>query len=104
VVIDHYSRKTGGLIIGSRMKIQLVYDMLTMAIWKHRPSAGLIVHTDRGSQYTSKAYRKFLLANDIKGSMSRKGDCWDTIDSRAQSLLLIFVGIYQPLSNGHANT
>ena len=77
VVIDLFSRKVVGWSIGSRMKAQLVCDALTMAIWQRRPSAGLIVHTDRGSQYASKAYRKLLLANDIKGSMSRKGDCWD---------------------------
>jgi transposase InsO family protein len=37
----------------------------------------LIVDTDRGSQYASKVYRKLLLANGIKGSMSRKGNYWD---------------------------
>jgi len=77
VVIDLFSRKVVGWSIGSRMKAQLVCDALTMAIWQRRPRAGLIVHTDRGSQYASKAYRKLLLANGIKGSMSRKGDCWD---------------------------
>jgi putative transposase len=53
------------------------FDALNMAIWQRRPSAGLIVYTDRGSQYASKAYRNLLLVNDIQGSMSRKGDCWD---------------------------
>ncbi len=77
VVIDLYSRKVVGWSIGSRMKAQLVCDALTMAIWQRRPNAGLIVHTDRGSQYASKVYRNLLLANDIKGSMSRKGNCWD---------------------------
>ncbi len=77
VVIDLFSRKVVGWSIGSRMKAQLVCDALTMAIWQRRPSSGLIVHTDRGSQYASKVYRKLLLTNDIKGSMSRKGDCWD---------------------------
>jgi putative transposase len=37
----------------------------------------LIMHTDRGSQYASHQYRNLLLAHGIKGSMSRKGDCWD---------------------------
>ncbi len=77
VVIDLYSRKVVGWSIGSRMKAQLVCDALTMAIWQRRPNAGLIVHTDRGSQYASKVYRNLLLANNIKGSMSRKGNCWD---------------------------
>jgi transposase InsO family protein len=39
--------------------------------------AGLIHHSDRGSQYASKAFRKLLRINGFKGSMSRKGDCWD---------------------------
>jgi transposase InsO family protein len=77
VVIDLYSRKVVGWSMGSRMKAQLVCDALTMAIWQRRPSAGLIVHTDRGSQYASNMYRRLLLASGIKGSMSRKGDCWD---------------------------
>ncbi|PCJ40464.1 MAG: IS3 family transposase, partial [SAR86 cluster bacterium] len=77
VVIDLYSRKVVGWSIGSRMKAQLVCDALTMAIWQRRPNAGLIVHTDRGSQYASHAFRKLLNVNGFKGSMSRKGDCWD---------------------------
>ena len=59
------------------MKAQLVCDALKMAIWQRRPKAGLIHHSDRGSQYASKAFRQLLKAHDIKGSMSRKGDCWD---------------------------
>jgi len=56
---------------------QLVCDALQMAIWQRRPGAGLIHHSDRGSQYASKPFRQLLKQNGIKGSMSRKGDCWD---------------------------
>jgi putative transposase len=77
VVIDLYSRKVVGWSMSSRMKAQLVCDALKMAIWQRRPKAGLIHHSDRGSQYASKAFRKLLKAHDIKGSMSRKGNCWD---------------------------
>jgi len=77
VVIDLYSRKVVGWSMSSRMKAQLVCDALTMAIWLRRPKAGLIHHSDRGSQYASKAFRKLLKVHGIKGSMSRKGDCWD---------------------------
>lgn len=77
VVIDLCSRKVVGWSMSSRMKTQLVCDALTMAIWQRRPGAGLIHHSDRGSQYASKAFRKLLEVNDFKGSMSRKGDCWD---------------------------
>ena len=59
------------------MKAQLVCDALQMAIWRRRPQAGLIHHSDRGSQYASKAFRRLLKAHGIEGSMSRKGDCWD---------------------------
>ena len=59
------------------MTAQLVCDALTMAIWQRRPKPGLIHHSDRGSQYASKAFRKLLRTYGITGSMSRKGDCWD---------------------------
>jgi len=55
VVIDLFSRKVVGWSMGSRMKAQLVCDALTMAIWQRKPKAGLIHHSDRGSQYASKA-------------------------------------------------
>jgi putative transposase len=58
VIIDLYSRKVVGWSMGSRMKAQLVCDALMMAIWQRRPKAGLVVHSDRGSQYASEAYRK----------------------------------------------
>jgi transposase InsO family protein len=77
VVMELYSRKVVGWSMSSRMKAQLVCDALKMAIWQRRPKAGLIHHSDRGSQYASKAFRKLLRVNGFKGSMSRKGDCWD---------------------------
>lgn len=77
VVIDLFSRKVVGWSMSSRMKAQLVCDALRMAIWQRRPPPGLIVHSDRGSQYASKAYRKLLKAYGFVGSMSRLGDCWD---------------------------
>jgi putative transposase len=77
VFIDLYSRRVVGWSMGSRMKAGLVTDALRMAIWRRRPAEGLIVHSDRGSQYASKAYRRLLKANGFVGSMSHKGDCWD---------------------------
>jgi len=76
-VIDLYSRRVVGWSMGSRMTAQLVCAALKMAIWQRCPSAGLIVHSDRGSQYASKAYRHLLKAHGFIGSMSRKGNCWD---------------------------
>lgn len=77
VVIDLCSRKVVGWSMSTRMKAQLVCDALKMAIWQRRPTAGLIHHSDRGSQYASKAFRRLLKAHGFQGSMSRKGDCWD---------------------------
>jgi len=78
VMIDLYSRKVVGWSMSTRMKSQLVCDALTMALWNRQPGAGLICHSDRGSQYASKRYRKLLASQDFIGSMSRKGNCWDT--------------------------
>ena len=77
VVIDLFSRKVVGWSMSSRMKSQLVCDALKMAVWQRRPKTGLIHHSDRGSQYAGKAFRKLLKTNGFIGSMSRKGNCWD---------------------------
>lgn len=77
VVIDLFSRKVVGWSMGARMKAQLVCDALEMACWQRRPKAGLIVHSDRGSQYASTLYRRLLKRHGFIGSMSRKGNCWD---------------------------
>ena len=77
VVIDLFHREVVGWSMSARMKADLVCDALTMAIWRRQPKPGLIVHSDRGSQYASKAYRELLNDNQFVGSMSRKGNCWD---------------------------
>ena len=77
VVIDLFSRKIVGWSMSSRMKASLVCDALTMALWQRKPKPGLIVHSDRGSQYASHEYRKLLNNWLCIGSMSRKGNCWD---------------------------
>jgi transposase InsO family protein len=77
VVIDLFSRRVVGWSMSSRMKASLVCDALRMAIWQRKPPPGLIVHSDRGSQYASDAYRLLLSSHQCIGSMSRKGNCWD---------------------------
>ncbi len=77
VVIDLFSRKVVGWSMSARMKASLVCDALTMALWQRKPKPGLIVHSDRGSQYASHQYRKLLNNWQCIGSMSRKGNCWD---------------------------
>jgi len=77
VVIDLYSRKVVGWSMSSRMKASLVCNALNMAIWQRKPGRGLIHHSDRGSQYASLIFRALLKGHKIRGSMSRKGNCWD---------------------------
>lgn len=77
VVIDLFSRRIVGWSMRSRMTAQLVCDALTTAIWQRRPAAGLIHHSDRGSQYASRRFRTLLDDYQFVGSMSRKGNCWD---------------------------
>jgi putative transposase len=59
------------------MKSQLVNNALLMAIWKRKPVARLIWHTDRGSQYASDSDRSHISNHRIRQSMSSKGNCWD---------------------------
>lgn len=66
-----------GWSMGSRMKASLVCDALKMALWQRKPKPGLIVHSDRGAQYSSHEYCNLLTEWHCIGSMSRKGNCWD---------------------------
>ena len=77
VVIDLFSRQVVGLSMGERMTRALVIDSLRMAWFRRRPAAGLIFHSDRGSQYASEDFQRQLKDFAMLGSMSRKGDCWD---------------------------
>ena len=59
------------------MESRLVVDALEMAVKQRFPDAGLVAHSDRGSQYASEHYRRALADKGITCSMSRKGDCYD---------------------------
>ena len=77
VFIDLYSRSVIGWSMDKRMNKDLVCNALMMALWRRGFPRGVIVHSDRGSQYASKKYRRLLKAYGLTGSMSRKGNCWD---------------------------
>lgn len=77
VVIDLYSRRIVGWSMSNRIDVALVVDALRMAVTQRQIHPGLIIHTDRGSQYASTDYHRFLKQHGLKSSMSRKGDCWD---------------------------
>jgi transposase InsO family protein len=77
VILDLFSRRVVGWSMERRITKKLVMDALRMGIWRRRPDRGLIFHSDRGSQYCSNDFQKFLRTNGMISSMSRKGDCWD---------------------------
>jgi len=76
-ILDVFSRRVVGWSVSDRMTTKLATDALEMALWRRQPPPGLVIHTDRGSQYASGEYRKRLTAAGITCSMSRKGNCWD---------------------------
>jgi len=76
-VLDLYSRKIVGLSMGNRISANLVVRSLNQAIRHRTPKAGLILHSDRGVQYTSSEYQKLAQENGFVLSMSAKGYCYD---------------------------
>jgi transposase InsO family protein len=83
VVLDLFSRRIIGWSMNERMTKQLACDAMQMAIDQRTDFAGVIMHTDRGSQYCSKKFQGLLSANDIRSSMSKKGDCYDNACSES---------------------
>ena len=77
VIRDLHSRAVIGWSMESRMTKDLVCNALIMALFKRKFPSGVIIHSDRGSQYCSDKYRKLIKYNKLIGSMSRKGNCWD---------------------------
>jgi len=77
VVIDLYSRQVVGWAMSERMKANLVCDALTMALFRRAMPSGVIVHSDRGSQYCSHRFQRLLDRHGLHCSMSKRGDCYD---------------------------
>ena len=77
VILDLWSRAVVGWSMSERINRQLVMEALKMAQGRRRITAGLLLHSDRGSQYTSDDFQKELVRLGIVSSMSRKGNCWD---------------------------
>lgn len=76
-VIDLYSNKVIGYAMSNKIDKWLVVKALSNALHARGYPSGVIMHTDRGSVYCSKLYRNLIQANNLIGSMSRKGNCWD---------------------------
>lgn len=76
-VMDLFSRRIVGWSCSTSLKTDFVNIAYIKAIKSRTPCRGLVCHTDRGVQYTSKPHRKLLKQNGIIQSMSRKGNCYD---------------------------
>jgi putative transposase len=77
VVLDVWSRKIVGWAMSSRMITQIVLDALQMAVDQRRPTAGVIHHSDQGSQYTSIEFGARCREAGVRPSMGSIGDCYD---------------------------
>ena len=76
-VMDLCSRKIVGWSMADHMGTGLVSDALGMAVARRCPAAGLLHHSDRGSQYASDDYLHLLASHGMAVSMSGRGQCWD---------------------------
>ena len=77
VILDLHSRRVIGWAMGHRLTVDLAERALTMALANRSPRAGLLHHSDRGSQYAATSYQRLLGEHGITPSMSRTGNCWD---------------------------
>lgn len=76
-VMDLASRRIVGWSMSNRISAELVCQALKSAYWRRKPPAGLIMHSDRGSQYASHSYRQLIKDYGMIQSMSRRANCWD---------------------------
>ncbi len=76
-VMDLASRRIVGWSMSDRIKADLVCQALKSAYWRRKPPEGLIMHSDRGSQYASDSHRRLIKDYRMIQSMSRRADCWD---------------------------
>lgn len=77
VFMDLFSRKIVGWSISSNPNTEFILRALNNAAINRMPKKGLMIHSDRGCQYTSNFFKKYLKDNEYIQSMSRKGNCWD---------------------------
>ena len=77
VVVDLYHGMVVGWSMSHRMVKQLVIQAVLMALWQKRTTGPVILHSDRGSQFTSHEYQHFLSDHNVICSMSAVGSCYD---------------------------
>lgn len=106
VLLDLCSRRIVGWSVGDRITEELTLRALDQALDHRRPPAGLLHHSDRGSQYAAREYRQRLASFGLKASMSRRGNCWDNavVESFFSSLKTeLFAGRRWPATRQEAH-
>jgi transposase InsO family protein len=76
MVLDPVQPPYLGWSMGEAITAELAFRALDMAWYSRSPAAGLIFHSDRGSQYASQCCTDLLVGHGMNASMSRKGNCW----------------------------
>jgi putative transposase len=82
-VVDVYSRRIVGWSMADHLRMELVVDALEMAVWRRKPKAGLVHHSDRGTQYTALSFGKRLEEAGIVPSTGRVGSALDNAISES---------------------
>ncbi len=95
VIMDLASRRIVGWSMSHRMHADLVCQALIAAYWRRKPEPGLIMHSDRGSQYASDRYRKLITDFGMLQSMSRRANCWDNASMESFFKTLKVERVYQ---------
>jgi putative transposase len=84
-MIDLFSRQIVGWQMSNRIDQDLVNDALNAALINRGNPSGVMIHTDRGSQYCAHSFRQIISKHRLIQSMSRKGNCWDTQSTMAMN-------------------
>ena len=82
-VLDVYSRRVVGWSMSDSLRTELVVNALEMALWRRKPSSGLVHHSDRGAQYTALSFGKRLEEAGVVASMGRTGSALDNAISES---------------------
>jgi len=94
-ILDAFSRRVIGWALDRHLDDELTHTALRMAIAHRSPSAGLVHHSDRGSQYASRDYIELLAANQIRVSMSRRANPWDNAACESFMKTLKYEEVYR---------
>jgi len=82
-VIDLHSRKVVGYAVADHLRTSLIVEALAAALLTRRPPSGVIFHSDRGCQYTSREFADFCAENGVTRSMGRRATCFDNAVSES---------------------